>query len=55
MLSVDPALRQRRLWAKNNGVADKHGKTEKINDLDVLFRPSQVFLFVIISRLSCSN
>lgn len=42
MLSVDPSLRQRRLWAEQNGLEDKHGKTEKVNDLDVLFRPSQV-------------
>uniref|UniRef100_A0A915PSQ2 Probable cytosolic iron-sulfur protein assembly protein CIAO1 homolog n=1 Tax=Setaria digitata TaxID=48799 RepID=A0A915PSQ2_9BILA len=41
VLSVDPALRQRRVWAEKNGVEDKHGKTEKVNDLDVLFRPSQ--------------
>ncbi|CAG9534446.1 unnamed protein product [Cercopithifilaria johnstoni] len=41
VLSVDPALRQRRLWAEQNGLEDKHGKTEKVNDLDVLFRPSQ--------------
>ncbi|KAL3986130.1 RNA dependent RNA polymerase family protein [Acanthocheilonema viteae] len=41
VLSVDPALRQRRLWAKKNGLEDKHGKTEKVNDLDMLFRPSQ--------------
>uniref|UniRef100_A0A1I8EUD5 RNA-directed RNA polymerase n=1 Tax=Wuchereria bancrofti TaxID=6293 RepID=A0A1I8EUD5_WUCBA len=41
VLSVDPALRQRRLWAERNGLEDKHAKTEKVNDLDILFRPSQ--------------
>ncbi|VDP14432.1 unnamed protein product, partial [Onchocerca flexuosa] len=41
VLSVDPALRQRRLWAEQNGLEDRHGKTDKVNDLDVLFRPSQ--------------
>uniref|UniRef100_A0A0R3RI61 RNA-directed RNA polymerase n=1 Tax=Elaeophora elaphi TaxID=1147741 RepID=A0A0R3RI61_9BILA len=41
VLSVDPALRQRRLWAERNGLEDRGGKTEKVNDLDVLFRPSQ--------------
>uniref|UniRef100_A0A8R1TZT7 RNA-directed RNA polymerase n=1 Tax=Onchocerca volvulus TaxID=6282 RepID=A0A8R1TZT7_ONCVO len=41
VLSVDPALRQRRLWAERNGLEDRHGKTDKVNDLDVLFRPSQ--------------
>uniref|UniRef100_A0A1I7VZF8 RNA-directed RNA polymerase n=1 Tax=Loa loa TaxID=7209 RepID=A0A1I7VZF8_LOALO len=41
VLSVDPALRQRRLWAECNDVEDKNRKTEKVNDLDVLFRPSQ--------------
>ncbi|KAK6109450.1 RNA dependent RNA polymerase family protein [Brugia pahangi] len=41
VLSVDPALRQRRLWAERNGLEDKHAKTAKVNDLDVIFRPSQ--------------
>nr|CDQ04375.1 Bm5059, isoform b [Brugia malayi] len=41
VLSVDPALRQRRLWAERNGLEDKHAKTAKVNDLDIIFRPSQ--------------
>ncbi|VDK59144.1 unnamed protein product [Gongylonema pulchrum] len=50
VLSVDPALRLRRIWAEKNKVEDRPGKTEKMNDLDVLFRPSQVF-FVSFSLL----
>ncbi|VDM96352.1 unnamed protein product [Thelazia callipaeda] len=41
VLSVDPALRQRRIWAEKHELIDDNSKTEKVNDLDVVFRPSQ--------------
>ncbi|VDK18703.1 unnamed protein product [Anisakis simplex] len=41
VLSVDPALDERRQWAAENGIKDSNSATNKMNDLAVVFRPSQ--------------
>ncbi|KHN72614.1 putative RNA-dependent RNA polymerase SHL2 [Toxocara canis] len=41
VLSVDPSLDERRQWAAANGIKDANSSTNKINDLAVVFRPSQ--------------